>query len=1262
MGEAVMADNAPDSFPVGQAPWEQAANPQPAAPQPAVPDSFPVGKAPWETAQATPQAPAKPDMSAVQNYVKQNLAKYQADNAGKPTDTPEGQVRSATPAKSFFEALKAGFQISTLGLGLRGEMPDKVLPENAPLAWHVADQAAEMAGDLPAMLLGGAIGGTAGGAEGATVGSFVPGVGTAIGGVGLGTVGAYAGANALPAALRKIMMDHYEKGDIKTPGEFLSRAMGATWAAVKGAVTGSAAAVTGGATEAIAPAVAAPVAKLTSELATMTTVGSALQGKLPKAQDFIDGAIVLGGLHAATASAGGPDLPGKLRSIYANTGETPDSVVNDAQRNPVLKQELLSENPDLPMQVKAQPELAQETPAQTPESAPNRTDAENKVLSQVVDHPGAKTDGFNLNDVKRQLVDDLDPIKQARDELAGKDTLPASKDPYVLARNFRAWSGSALRSLQFNTTDFNTGEANGEGLLPILNDTPEKDMNGLTAYLVASRAIEKEGQGIETGVDLDAAKQVVSDGQEKFGPVAERLQAYQNRMVQYAVDSGLISQKSAETFKEANKNYVPFYRLQEEDPLTGKPGAAGKPFKMMTGSDKQILNPLASVFNNTVAIVKAAEKNRVMQALTDLPEADEWMQKSKTPMRPVKFDQKEIETILQNHGVDTENVDTEPFSVFRPANKTLAENEFPVYRDGKREVYRFSPELAEAAHALDYHPGLMGLWARIATPLAKSLRAGIVFDPAFLARHFMRMGEVSAIQSEEWHLPFAGAMSAMKDIWSQNETYQKFLSSGGANNAIFGIKKLMDSNPWALDEKTGMLQHAWNMMKSPLNALHFAAELSDYSMRLDEYKRLGGAEGDINAQMKAGYASRNITLDYTRIGQTIRSINPVSAFLNVGIQGTTRMAEAFKDNPVRTASRAIAFITIPSILTYLYGHKDSRYQDAPDFDKDLYWLASSNNWQPASSDAEALAMPEDLRRMGPDGKWQVNNGITFRVSKPFEYGVLFGSLPERILSAYFDKNPDQFHTFADTVLHGVTPNVLPTVLTPILEQATNRNFFTGGQLVSSRAERLLPQYQYTDYTSETAKQLGKIIGATPLGNFGPKDAKLSSPMVIDNYIRDWTGTLGQYALQLADKGLHAAGIGNTSPKPADTLADIPFIKEFIVRNPAANLQPIQDFYDKYSTIQQEIQTMKQLAQDGDFDSAQKLLEAHPEAQLRLGTIEKALSAQNAFIQKVYDNPKMSPTDKRQLINTAYYQMNQTAKAGNSLMEKFEESQTAMKGR
>ena len=122
------------------------------------------------------------------------------------------------------------------------------------------------------------------------------------------------------------------------------------------------------------------------------------------------------------------------------------------------------------------------------------------------------------------------------------------------------------------------------------------------------------------------------------------------------------------------------------------------------------------------------------------------------------------------------------------------------------------------------------------------------------------------------------------------------------------------------------------------------------------------------------------------------------------------------------------------------------------------------------------------------------------------------------------------------------------------------------------------------------------------------------------------------------------------PKPEDTLADIPFVKSFVVRHPGSGSQHTIDFYKNYRRHDQNLNTYKKLLVE-EPERAETFLK-------KIGGIgnatpltgyKDAIGNYASLIRGIYKDPEMSPEDKRQLIDGYYRDMSAMAKQGNALM-------------
>jgi hypothetical protein len=308
------------------------------------------------------------------------------------------------------------------------------------------------------------------------------------------------------------------------------------------------------------------------------------------------------------------------------------------------------------------------------------------------------------------------------------------------------------------------------------------------------------------------------------------------------------------------------------------------------------------------------------------------------------------------------------------------------------------------------------------------------------------------------------------------------------------------------------------------------------------------------------------------------------------------------------------------------------YQDAPRWEKDLFFF---------------LPLP-----------W----GGFARIPKPFEAGQLFGSLPERALNSFYQKDPEAFKGFGTTLAEGANLGIpYPDFMKPMVEQFGNKSLLTGGNLISEPLTKMSPEFQYNPYTSESAKIIGSVIAHVPfIKDVGHGNITLASPLIVQNYIRSWTGGMGMYALDAADKALSMAGVTEPKVLPTATLADIPFIKSFVVRYPSAGAQPIQDFYDNFQKAQTRLANIQGLMKRGELPALQTYM-GSPQFQEHvagMAQVEKALGMQNRMVGLIYANPSISPDQKRQQIDGLYYMMISEAKAANAAMRAVD---AAMKG-
>lgn len=1223
-----------------------------------------------------------------QKAVAQALEESRAESQAATTENG-----APKPATDFIEALEAGFQGSVTGLLSRGKKPDMALTEDAPFAQRMASQIGAIGGDMPAMIAG------------AIVGGGNPITGT-------------AGAFALPMGLRKVIMENYEKGAATDWADFMERAGGTIIETAKGWVTG---ALTGGAGKvAGALPIASPTAKaaavMGSEVATMTTVSKALEGEIPTAQDFVDTAVVVGGLKTANKVAK------KMRNAFGEKNVKPESVLEDLALHPTVKPDLLADNVDVPQLYggNAYPLRFGKSTALPPPPAKTGGDvdaARDKILSHLSIGKSKEKDPLSWEDLYTQTIDNLNPIKVAEKQAGLNEAKLNDKEVvtgYQLMRLLRGSTGRAAQMLDHGTYDFKTYENNGLSLKAILSEKingKAPSLDEVRAYISARQALEAESQGVKTGFDTEAARTLV-DNSPHMDKLMTRLVEFQNRAAAHLRDSEIITEDTYNDMVAKHKNFVPLFRMFEDAPEVRplQEGAGVRnPIKHRKGSEREVIDPLESIIKNTYVYTTLAERNAAaktvvknigaervpteirkvatlreeeieklftefvtirkqsMKIRSGSPEVQEETTSSTTkgeaaagaPSRGEQLVREKVLEALAARGFsageasqmvarlskstgETTTTTTKVIKdvvreieqteyipeldirlpnkvadVYRAVKTPLKKNEVGVFENGKFQKYKVDEKVADAMNAMDEK--VAEIFSKILAVPARLLRAGSVLSPDFMMRNMIR-DQVSAFAlSKNGYVPVVDFMRGMFSLIKKDQHFQDWLKGGGANSAFISMdRQYFQQRIETLRELEGVKERAWNVAKTSVDMLRITSELIENATRLGEFRKAKQAGlGSRESLQIAAFDSREVITDFARHGAKTRAISMITAFLNARIQGEDRLFRAMADNPLGVSAKLLASVTLPSVLLWFANKDDERYKELHQWEKDSYWILLTDDH-------------------------------IYRIPKPHTEGLIFGSLIERTLEAFEKQDPESIKELGNTIFSSIVPVEPPTVLAPMIDQFANRSTFTGGPVIPAALEKQLPEYQYTEYTTETAKKVGQLLNALPgmqsLAEqpestfFHGMARSLTSPILLENYLRAWSGGLGMYLLKTADAGLRKAGVVPDPVKPADTLADIPVVKAFVVRYPQASSGSIERFYHEFAVADRHYQTYKAQVQSGapvelDFSFQ------------RGAAIRNTLGEQSKLARLIVKNPDMSPEEKRQMIDSIYLTMIEMAKGG-----------------
>ena len=189
----------------------------------------------------------------------------------------------------------------------------------------------------------------------------------------------------------------------------------------------------------------------------------------------------------------------------------------------------------------------------------------------------------------------------------------------------------------------------------------------------------------------------------------------------------------------------------------------------------------------------------------------------------------------------------------------------------------------------------------------------------------------------------------------------------------------------------------------------------------------------------------------------------------------------------------------------------------------------------------------------------------FLLPKPFESGMLFGTIPERMFEYTEEQDGKEF---ADAMLWMVTEtfnaDLTPQIFQPLRDEMRNANF-TGAPIIPNYLENVEPSEQFTHYTSQTAIEAGRKFGISP--------AKL------DHRIRGYFGTLGTYALGMSDALITAYSEPEFGERPSrgetwrENIVVRSLIDPLVSEGPPRRTKYTTDLYDMINEVQKTANTV-----------------------------------------------------------------------------------------
>lgn len=758
--------------------------------------------------------------------------------------------------------------------------------------------------------------------------------------------------------------------------------------------------------------------------------------------------------------------------------------------------------------------------------------------------------------------------------------LPGLEDPYVLARLTRGATGKATQFLEHGPLDWTTLQpALHEGsmvpgfreiLRPIVEQGLEKE---LRAFLVSPRALELANRGIKTPIPVDAAMRVIQEASPETVHAALSTFRYTDATLQYAVDSGVIPLAQADLWRSLNKHYVPFYQVVSEIGDVAYPGGPGTTMgnvghgvKKILGGAGKVVDPLENIVKNTYAMVSVADRYAVGDALVKLAESapDQQIVRRVTDISPqaVKSTALQLKREFDARGIAfPEHQIDQIAQVLQPT----PEGTFWVWRNNQKVYYAVDPPLYRALMNMDREQS--GTLMKLLSYPASLQRAGFTtLSPTFPVRNPIRDQFSAAIFSRFGFKPGHDLVRGVFNVLNRTELYQKFQQSGGEHAVL---SRMLSSDRVAaqaslrdlLNTRSPLARKIGGMTTPEgfLEAARSLSEISEAATRMMETTRAKQATGDARL---AGFAGREVSLDFPRMGYATREANRLMPFFNPAIQDLDKIARTFgAEGGKRAASagaHAAAAITLPTLMLYLLNRNDPNFQELSEARKDFFWNIPLWHKNPETGRIE-------------------RSGNFLTIPKPFLQGLIFGSVPERIFRWVDKQDPDAFNQLAEHLIGSATPPLMPAVMGPAIEAATNYDFFRQGPIIPASEQRLIAEEQAGELQGETVRLIGKALDV--------------SPRLVDHVLKGYTGGASEQITKVTDAALRLTGV--KSPESGQsTVEQIPvlskIVQSFLVEEPTLNSKSVQKFYQDLGEIEATMATLRNMAKEGRGQDANNL--------------------------------------------------------------------------
>jgi hypothetical protein len=581
--------------------------------------------------------------------------------------------------------------------------------------------------------------------------------------------------------------------------------------------------------------------------------------------------------------------------------------------------------------------------------------------------------------------------------------------------------------------------------------------------------------------------------------------------VQYAFDNNLIDEAKYKAWM-ADDNYTRVQREMEDTLSGGKGGAEASISSTVTsqklkGSDKDALDPIAAYIDWSNRITRESEVNKLATYVT-----------------------KQLESVGEATVTTSQNMGA----------KSLAR-----LNQGVKELVETDPMVVKSIKDMD--AVMLGAINKYVNFPGRVLKAGATaYNPAFIAANFIKDQITSFNLSKNamaTHNPIAfweglkesivkptarsvAGKVGYKDAFKPSELFEEYMKKNKNMTTADLARELKSATRQGYEELglkgDSFLRKAESIMTSTETATRYQNFIGTYKRELKK-----GVDPQ-EALKRANQAGRENSIDFSQRGEASGFMRIFNPYLPAQIQGGRSLARAFKERPAGTSAKIAATVLAPVSAATYYNLSDPEraklYAEIPEYERNsnLIMMLPGRGYI-------KVPLPPGISNM----------------AKPLRNLIESEYLGDRQGFLETAKNllVDPFNPLG-TSKNEVLGNFVPQSIKPAVQIATNTDLFTGNKIVSDKLlENKKPSEQFYDSTSQSYRDIGKLLGV--------------SPLQVKSVVKGYAAGGGEQVFENVDQGRKLAG-QDVATGGRSTLEQV--LGRFYAQKPSGNAVTTR-FYD-----------------------------------------------------------------------------------------------------